>query len=72
MKKATELPNTNMISQTLLSDLRTIVKEDYGVTLEPQDLSDFANNLVNFFELLIKINTIEGGDKNAEEIIVKG
>lgn len=60
-----------MISQTLLSDLRTIVNEDYGVTLEPQDLSDFANNLVNFFELLIKINTTEGGEENVKQIIVK-
>lgn len=45
-----------MISQTLLSELRTIVKEDFGVVLAPNDLSDFANTLLGFFELLIKIS----------------
>ena len=44
-----------MISQTLLSELRTIVKEDYGVTLNPQLLSDFANSLVGFVEVLLII-----------------
>ena len=57
MKKVTNIPNNNMISQTLLNELGAIVKEDYGVTLEPQDLSDFANTLLSLFELLIQINT---------------
>ena len=56
MTKVTNIPNNNMISQTLLNELRTIVKEDYGVTLKPQDLADFANTLLGFFELLTKIN----------------
>ncbi len=48
-----------MISQTLLSELRTIVKEDYGVTLKSHELSDFANTLLGFFELLITIKNKE-------------
>ncbi len=44
-----------MVSQTLLSELRMILKQDYGVELEAQMLSDFANNLVGFFELLLII-----------------
>ena len=48
-----------MISQTLLYELRTIVREDYGIVLDAQSLSDFANSLVGFFELLIKIESKE-------------
>jgi len=59
MKKAQVIPNTIMISQTLLSELRTIVKEDYGVTLKSHELSDFANTLLGFFELLITIKNKE-------------
>jgi len=45
-----------MVSQQLLDELKVIIKEDYGITLKPEELSDVANQLVNFFDLLIKIN----------------
>ncbi len=45
-----------MVSQQLLQELKTIIEEDYGVSLTPSELSEIGNSLVMFFELLIKIN----------------
>ncbi len=53
-----------MVSQELLNELKTIVKEDYGVILDSKDLTDFANTLISFFELLISINCTKEGGKN--------
>lgn len=44
-----------MVNQKLLSELETIILEDYGVELQPQALAQVANTLVNFFQLLGKI-----------------
>lgn len=81
MTKVINIPNSIMISQTLLSELKTIVKEDYGVSLKPKELSDFADTLLNFFESLIRIEnkldvkeensaTQNGGDNNEKQSLV--
>lgn len=44
-----------MVSQKLLSELKVILKEDYGISLKPSELSEIGNGLVQFFELLIKV-----------------
>lgn len=44
----------HMVSQELLAELRVIMKEDYGIDLKPDVLTEFANLLVAFFELLAK------------------
>lgn len=44
-----------MVSQTLVEELKMIIKEDYQVDLQLEEVSDIANTLVNFFNLLIKL-----------------
>lgn len=44
-----------MVSQELLGELKTIFQEDYGIKLQPQQVSEIGNTLVTFFELLAKI-----------------
>lgn len=44
-----------MISQELINELRIIIKEDYGVELQPAVVSDIAYTLVGFFESLAKV-----------------
>lgn len=44
-----------MVSPELVEELRIIIKEEYKVNLEPQEASEVANTLVNFFNLLTKI-----------------
>ncbi len=54
-----------MVSPALVEELRIIIKEDYQVDLEPEDASEIANTLVNFFNLLTKIEW--EGDNNQTE-----
>ena len=44
-----------MISQELINELRVIIREDYGVELQPAVVSDIAYTLVGFFESLAKV-----------------
>lgn len=44
------------VSKELISELQTIIKEDYGQELELQEVSLIANNLVKYFDLLAKIH----------------
>ena len=44
-----------MISQELINELRIIIREDYGVELQPAVVSDIAYTLVGFFESLAKV-----------------
>lgn len=44
-----------MISQELINELRIIIKEDYGVELQPTVVSDIAYTLVDFFETLAMV-----------------
>lgn len=46
-----------MVNQTLLSELNTILKEEYNVTLPPEELVEVANALVGIFELLSKMDS---------------
>ena len=41
-----------MIRQELIDELKTIIKEDYKVDLQPAVVSDIAYTLVGFFETL--------------------
>lgn len=40
-----------MSSPVLLKELATILEEDYQVRLPPEELSNIADNLVNYFKL---------------------
>ncbi|HIH11211.1 TPA: hypothetical protein HA241_03415 [Candidatus Woesearchaeota archaeon] len=44
-----------MISQELINELKIIIREDYGVELQPAVVSDIAYTLVGFFESLAKV-----------------
>lgn len=44
-----------MVSPELVEELRMIIKEDYLIELQLQEVSEVANTLVNFFNLLTKI-----------------
>lgn len=44
-----------MISQELLTELRKIIREDYGLELQPAEVSDIAYTLVGFFETLAQV-----------------
>lgn len=45
-----------MVSQELLEELKMIIKEDYQIELPSPILSEIGNNLVNFFDLLAKVD----------------
>lgn len=49
----------NMVSLELLTELQTIIEEDYGPELSMQAVSEIGNELVGFFELLLKIQSHE-------------
>lgn len=49
--------DVNMLSVELLQELKLILKEDYGVELPPDELSEFGSALVAYQELLAKIET---------------
>lgn len=44
-----------MISQKLLNELKVILEKEYGQNLNEKQIFETANNLVNFFEILAKI-----------------
>jgi hypothetical protein len=44
-----------MLKKELLNELREIVKEDFGKNLNDEELFEFGNNLLFYFELLAKI-----------------
>ena len=44
-----------MVSQQLIEELKIIIKEDYGKDLETKEVSQIANDLVGYFNLLAKI-----------------
>lgn len=47
-----------MVSNELLAELTIILQEEFKLTLEKQDLSEFGNMLVQLFE------TLQIGEKN--------
>jgi hypothetical protein len=44
-----------MLKQELLNELREIVKEDFNENLNDEELFEFGNTLLSYFELLTKI-----------------
>lgn len=55
-----------MVSQTLLSELNTILQEDYKVALPPPELAELASTLVGIFELLAKMDVSSLNEKKYE------
>ncbi|MGB9726693.1 MAG: hypothetical protein ACPLXB_01190 [Minisyncoccia bacterium] len=53
-----------MVSQQLVEELKTIIKEDYGKDLEIKEIAQIANNLVGYFNLLAKIHLREKESEN--------
>lgn len=55
-----------MVSPALLEELKIIIKEDYGIELPQDELSEFGNFLVTIYELLAKMDkkNKEGQNKN--------
>lgn len=53
-----------MVSQELLAELKVIMREDYGIDLKQDVLTEFGNMLFAFFELLAKEQQKEGNGKN--------
>jgi len=45
-----------MISKSLLDELKTIIREDYGEELDDQKISQIGNSLVSYFDLLKEIH----------------
>jgi hypothetical protein len=58
-----------MLKKELLNELREIVKEDFGKNLNDEELLEFGNNLLSYFELLAKIYFRE--KKPKEENFIK-
>lgn len=48
-----------MISQELLTELKEILEEDFGLKLTMGEVPEIATGLVSYFDLLIKINASE-------------
>jgi len=44
-----------MVSQQMIDELKIILEKDYGKKLDIKQVSEIANNLVNYFDLLAKI-----------------
>ncbi|MCK5211914.1 hypothetical protein KAJ89_04390 [Candidatus Parcubacteria bacterium] len=44
-----------MISQQLVGELKTILKDDFGLDLKNQDVEAVGNQLVASYEVLIKL-----------------
>jgi hypothetical protein len=46
-----------MISNKLLHELKTIMKEEFNLSLSKQDIAHLGNSLAKLFQHLIDINT---------------
>lgn len=44
-----------MLETKLLEELKTILQEDYGIELKPEYLTELANALVSYGELLTRV-----------------
>ena len=55
-----------MISQQLLSELKEIIKAEYGRDLEMSEVSQIGNGLVGWFDLLAKIKHEDNENDNKE------
>lgn len=46
-----------MVSKTMLAELKIIMKEDYGIDMPEELLSEFGNALVQYFEVLTRVSS---------------
>jgi len=56
-----------MVSQELVEELKTIIKEDYGKDLKIKKVAQIAENLVGYFNLLAKIYHREKEENNYDD-----
>jgi hypothetical protein len=45
-----------MLTKPLLNELKEIIKKDYKKEFSDKEISEIGNNLVNYFDLLAKID----------------
>lgn len=45
-----------MISKQLLEELKEIFKEDYGVSLPDEIVSEIASTFIQYYEVLLKVS----------------
>lgn len=56
-----------MLSKPLLNELKTIMSEDYGKDLSDQEVSQIANTLVGYFDVLAEIaHRVKRGVENPD------
>lgn len=55
------------ISKKLILELRTIIKEEYRKEMPIPEISEIANSLVEYFDLLAKIHHRDKSDKKYSE-----
>lgn len=56
-----------MLSPELLNELRIILKEDYDIELNADELAEFARAFVAYGELLAKIDCAEAETMEAQQ-----
>jgi len=44
------------LSSKTIEDFKRIYKEEFGIELTDSEAQEYANNLVRYFELLIKVD----------------
>ena len=49
-----------MVSKVLLSELKEIMKENYGIEMPDESIFELANSLLQFGEVLLRVSS-EGG-----------
>jgi len=49
-------PHLEMLSREAIEKFKKLMKQEYGVDYTDKEAREAAENLVNFFELLIKID----------------
>lgn len=59
-----------MVSQELIRELQSICKEEFKLNLKMDEVTELANTLVNYFEILITINSQKDKNKDAKEPII--
>lgn len=54
------------VSHKLILELQRIIKEEYGKELSIAEAGEVANNLVSFYDLLLKMDTKQKENNNQE------
>lgn len=52
-----------MVSQQLIKELQTILREEHGLDLELPEVADIGNGLTNYFDLLAQIHHRDKSNK---------